>query len=123
VPRCASCEAVHRQSAPVFKVAVPIGILISMSLCVLIGVLASQSLKFWAWVIGTVVSLVAVVAVVALGASYENRQATKACTRGQDVANTEFPEAKELGGQEWQVDSSQTGTSTSQKASASQGPG
>jgi len=109
VPRCVTCERAH--SYKVSSEAVALAGLLIIGPCLLIGLLfgADDKLKGWAWVIGTVISLVvALVAIVLQSTSFE-RRAAAAGTRLATVANAEHPKVKELLNQGWQVDTPKSG--------------
>ena len=112
-PRCATCAVVHRKQAPLQKIVLPIAVLAFSGLCILIGVVGTDSLKFWSWVIGAIVALVGIFALAAITVYLSNRWSKSAGT--VPVTTVQFPEVQELVKQGWMIDETKTGKSIGKK--------
>ncbi len=114
VPRCTTCEAIHRREAPLNNIVLPVSILAFSSLCILIGILGAEALRFWSWVIGTMVTLVGIFVVAAIITLLGRKWTGAAGTIS--LGSVQFPEVQELVNQGWVINTNKSGKFTKQPA-------
>ena len=118
VPRCTTCQAIHKKQTPYITRIVPIAVIGSMALCPLVGFIGAKSMGGWSWALGAGIGL-AGIGVVLLSIVIMRKTSG---TETEAYGSTHLPEFQLLSSQGWLVDLAKSRTATPGELGVSQPP-
>jgi hypothetical protein len=117
VPRCASCQAIHKKQAPYINRIVPIVVVGSMALCPVVGFAGAKPLGGWSWALGVGIWLAVTGIVLGITVLLTKGAGTKT----ESSPFSEVSEVKKMKSEGWSVDPAKSLTLLSRIIGANEG--